>query len=132
MSRDSDKNIKGTGLNRMIVEYPTRQRGHKRFDHCFFYVTRDINPKKLKGVGQGYTVYYAIWEHNLLGLHQDKDAINNPEMRKTRKVFTKEMEAAVAGTGPEVDTTRQSHNSAKPIQRAYVCRLENSAGFDSD
>lgn len=100
-SRDPEKNLGGTSLNRMVVEYTTPQGRGRRSDGCFFYVTKNINPEDLKGVGEEYAVYHVIWKHNLLGLHQDGDAINNPDMGETREVFTEEMEAAVRAQAPK-------------------------------
>ena len=87
--KKSGKCLIGTGLQKAVIKCPIDQGRSARYDYDFRYVKKDIAPKKLKGVGEGYTVYWVLRSNELLGLHHtyaDKNI-----MRKTLDVFTKEM-----------------------------------------
>ena len=91
-SEESGEGLDGTGLQRVVIECPIHQGLSTRYDHSFRYVKKDIAADDLKGVGEGYTVYRVLREHDLLGLHHT--CVDEAIMEDTFNVFTLEMAKA--------------------------------------
>ena len=87
-----DQDVGGTGLMKTVLRCPIQQQGSARFEHCFRYVPKDLTPKDLKGVGEGYSVYRVLRKYDLLGLHCT--SADKKIMKHTFKVFTRVMERA--------------------------------------
>lgn len=86
--KKSGKSLNGTGLQKAMIEYSTQQ-GSIRYDNDLRYVKMNIAPKKLKGVGEGYMVYWLLRKNELFGLHDTY--ADKKIMKKTLDVFTPEM-----------------------------------------
>lgn len=87
--KQSGKGLYNTGLQKAVIEYPIDQGGSSLYYDYFRYVKNDISPKELKGVGEGYTVYWVLRDHDLLGLHHT--CADKKIMKKTFDVFTPEL-----------------------------------------
>ena len=87
--KTSDIGLNGTRLQKAVIEYPIYQGGSTRYDNDFRYVKKDIAPKELKGVGEGYTVYWLQRKNDLLGLHYTY--ADETIMKETLDVFTRNM-----------------------------------------
>ena len=87
--KKSSKGLDGTGLQKAVIECPIQQGGSIRYDNDFRYVKKDIAPKELKGVGEGYTVYWLLRKNDLLALHHT--CADKTIMKETFDVFTPEM-----------------------------------------
>ena len=92
-SEESEEGLAGTGLQKAVIECPLDPEGlSARFDHTLRYVKKDVPPKCLKGVGEGYAVYRVIRGNDLLGLHHP--LADKTIMQETFDVFTPEMAQA--------------------------------------
>ena len=87
-----DEHVGCTNLMKTVLQCHIQQQGSAHLDHCFRYVPKNIPPKELKGVGEGYTVYRVLRRNDLLSLRHR--SAEKSIMRDTFNVFTRAMERA--------------------------------------
>ena len=105
LSTHSDNRVGRTALRETAIACRSLPGGSTRWDSRFRYVEKDISPKDLKGLGEGYTVYRVLRYFDLWGLrHTDAD---EPIMSDTLQVFTQDM----------VNAERARQNTIEATQR---------------
>ena len=87
-----DEHVGCTNLMKTVLQCHVQQHGSAHLEHCFRYVPKNVPLKKLKGVGEGYTVYRVLRRNDLLGLRHT--GADKKIMKDTFKVFTRAMERA--------------------------------------
>ena len=92
-SPEDAEGIGDTELRQAVFACSRPESPSMYFDRWFCFVKKEVDAKCLKGVGEGYAVYWVVRKLELLGLRHT--GADEEIMEDTYKVLTAEMEHAV-------------------------------------